>query len=91
MSVTAMRLEHATPSARVHVPTVQAVDDATCAHASPAKELQDELEARLAEKHEVSILRWPGAVRLLFILGGSGMGWAGLLALVKIAISSAHP
>ena len=44
---------------------------------SPARRLQQELAASLAEPQ---VRRWPGAVRVGFILVASGALWTGLIA-----------
>ena len=61
------------------------VDAASEPHASPAKELQDGLAARLSYGASRTP-RWSGAVRFTIILGGSVSLWAGILAITKTGI-----
>ena len=61
------------------------VDPDATAHPSPARDLQSSLAESLQDAFPAEIPRWPGAVRLTIICGGSGLMWAGLIALGKAA------
>lgn len=54
--------------------------------ASPARELQSALEAELAAGREAETPRWPGAVRLSIIGGGSLVFWVAIIAAVRAVI-----
>ena len=69
------------PRSMVHAAASEAI-----AHASPARSLQAELQARITAPDADATARWPGAVRVLIIVGGSLVGWASLFAMTKIAI-----
>ena len=67
-------------------PHLRGVDAATLSHTSPAKELQDGLEAFFSDSTP-DVGRWSGAVRMSIIVGGSVTLWAGLFTITKAGIS----
>ena len=67
-------------------PRPKGVHDDVQAYTSPARELQTALAASFetAAAHEPG--RWPGAVRLAIIGGGSSLMWWGLIVVVRGAL-----
>lgn len=59
------------------------VDEQTTAHASPARDLQTSLAEQLETGPPDEPHRWPGAVRLAIIGGGSALTWAGVVILAR--------
>ena len=49
-------------------------------HPSPARRLQDQLQARRPPFPEPEPGRWPGVIRVAVIMGGSLALWRGLIA-----------
>lgn len=72
--------------ARVPVGRPRHADERATPYASPARDLQaslaEHLEAALPEESQ----RWPGAVRLAIICGGSAATWAGVVMLCRAAL-----
>ena len=69
------------PMARSGGPRQLARDEAPLA--SPARNLQNAIEAELASSCEAETPRWPGAVRLSFIGGSSLLLWIAIIAGVR--------
>ena len=65
------------------VPRPRGLYDELEAHASPARELQIALAASLESSAAHEPGRWPGAVRLGIIGGGSSLMWWGLIVVVR--------
>ena len=66
------------PARRARGP--RCVQDDAVAHVSPARELQTALMAELATEDDDVRSRWPGAVRLCVIGGGSLGLWCAIIA-----------
>ena len=86
MAVTRRRLQAADSVDWRPLTTPQRVDGDSPAHPSPARTLQIDLAA-LISAPSLECDRSPGAVRCAFILGGSLLSWAGLIASAKVLIS----
>ena len=65
----------------------RSVDERTTAHASPARNLQSSLAESLETSLSEEPQRWPGAVRMTIICGGSALLWTGIAAVCKAVLS----
>ena len=61
-------------------------DEGLVPHASPARELQNLLSSGLEQALELGTPRWPGALRLAIIIGGSAGLWALVIAGVRATL-----
>ena len=79
MSIAASRLETEFSTYVDSSGGVQVADVDSSPYPSPARRLQDQLEARLTRSPEPEPARWPGFLRVAMIGGSSLTLWIGLI------------
>ena len=89
MSTAASRRE--TESTYLDSTAVAQADSSSPPHPSPARHLQDQLQARLTLVPSPEPGRWPGIVRVPLIVGGSLAMWTVLIAAAFAAAKHVLP
>ena len=90
MSIAASRLETEFSAYLDSSAGVQLADVDSPPCPSPARRLQDQLEARLNANTEPEPARWPGVLQVAVIVGSSLVLWTGLISALLAAKHVLH-